>query len=334
MENNKEAMLQVRDLEISFFTKKDEILAVRGISYELNRGEVLGIVGESGSGKSVSSHAILRLTPDNGVIKNGEILFEGRDILKMSRKEIEKLRGDRISMIFQDPMTALDPLFTVEYQLNEALRKHTDLNKEQRHARMIELLELVEINQPERRLRQYPHELSGGMRQRIMIAMALSCDPDILIADEPTTALDVTIQAQIVDLLKELKNKLGMAIIFITHDLGVVSDICDKIIVMYAGKIVEEGTSRQIFYQYQHPYTQGLLESVPELDTPADQRLKPIPGNPPDMSCVQKGCAFAPRCSHAMNICVREDAPLIDLGENHAAACWGLVKREQEKNAQ
>ncbi len=322
-------MLQVNDLAISFFTKKDEIQAVRGISYELNRGEVLGIVGESGSGKSVSSHAILRLTPDNGVVKSGEILFEGSDILKMDKKQMEKLRGDRISMIFQDPMTALDPLFTVEYQLNESLKKHTDLSKEQRHARMIELLDLVEINQPERRLRQYPHELSGGMRQRIMIAMALSCNPDILIADEPTTALDVTIQAQIIDLLKDLKERLGMAIIFITHDLGVVSDICDKIIVMYAGKVVEEGTSRQIFYEHTHPYTQGLLESVPEVDTPVEQRLKPIPGNPPDMSCLREGCAFAPRCPYAMSICAREDAPLIKLDETHAAACWKLLKREE-----
>ena len=225
-------------------------------------------------------------------------------------------------------MTALDPLFTIEYQLNEALKKHTELGKEQRHKRMIELLELVEINQPERRLRQYPHELSGGMRQRIMIAIALSCNPDILIADEPTTALDVTIQAQIVDLLKDLKDRLKMAIIFITHDLGVVSDICDKIIVMYAGRIVEEGTSRQIFYQHTHPYTQGLLDSVPDVNTPVDQRLKPIPGNPPDMSCLQSGCAFAPRCSLAMNVCVREDAPLMEIDASHAAACWNLLKKE------
>ena len=325
MKTDQQAMLQVKDLAISFINKSTEIQAVRGISYELRRGEVLGIVGESGSGKSVSSHAILRLTPDNGVVRSGEILFDGQDILRMDKTQIQKLRGDRISMIFQDPMTALDPLFTIEYQLEEALRKHTDLDKEKRRARMIELLELVEINQPERRLRQYPHELSGGMRQRIMIAIALSCDPDILIADEPTTALDVTIQAQIIDLLKHLKDKLGMAIIFITHDLGVVSDICDKIIVMYAGKIVEEGTSRQIFYEHTHPYTQGLLESVPEVDTPEGERLKPIPGNPPDLGCLGSGCAFAPRCPYAMQICVREDAPLIEIDETHAAACWKMV---------
>ena len=321
-----EKLLEIEDLAISFTGKDSEIQAVRGVSFTLNRGEVLGIVGESGSGKSVSSHAILRLTPDNGVIRSGRILFEGQDILQMNKSEIRKLRGNRISMIFQDPMTALDPLFTIEYQLNEVLSKHTDLDKQKRRERMIELLELVEINQPERRLKQYPHELSGGMRQRVMIAIALSCNPDILIADEPTTALDVTIQAQIIDLLKNLKDKLGMAIIFITHDLGVVSDICDRIIVMYAGKIVEEGTSRQIFFEHVHPYTQGLLESVPEVDMPADQRLKPIPGNPPDMSCIGSGCAFSRRCGCAMQICVKEDAPLIEISDTHAAACWKMVQ--------
>ncbi len=330
MSDQKEPMLQVRDLAISFFNKTGETQAVRGISYDLSKGEVLGIVGESGSGKSVSTHGILRLTPDSGRVKSGEIIFEGQDLLKLSRKELQKIRGDRISMIFQDPMTALDPLFTVEYQLNESLKKHTNLNKEQRRARMLELLPLVGINEPERRLEQYPHELSGGMRQRIMIAMALSCNPDLLIADEPTTALDVTIQAQIVDLLKELKDKLGMAIIFITHDLGVVSDICDQIIVMYAGKIVEEGTSRQIFYEHAHPYTQGLLDSVPDISTDQNERLKPIPGNPPIMTDVKPGCPFAERCSHAMGICVKEEPPLFEIDETHAAACWLLLRDAEE----
>ena len=325
MKADTDKMLQVKDLAISFFTKAGEIQAVRGISYELGRGEVLGIVGESGSGKSVSSHAILRLTPPGGLVKSGEILFEGRDILALGKKELQSLRGDRISMIFQDPMTALDPLFTIEYQMNEALKRHTSLSKESRHRRMLELLELVGINQPERRLRQYPHQLSGGMRQRAMIAMALSCDPDLLIADEPTTALDVTIQAQIIELLKELKDRLGMAVIFITHDLGVISDICDRIIVMYAGKIVEEGTSRQIFFDHVHPYTQGLLESVPDIETPDTVRLRPIPGNPPDMVQVPAGCAFARRCPYAMQICVREDAPLTEIDSTHAAACWRLA---------
>ena len=327
MEEKQDVLLEMKDLSISFYNKTGEIQAVRGISYTLHKGEVLGIVGESGSGKSVSSHGILRLTPDTGKVKQGEILFHGKDILKMSKKELQELRGNKIAMIFQDPMTSLDPLFTVEYQLNESLKKHTDLDGNGRRLRMIHLLELVGINQPERRLKQYPHELSGGMRQRVMIAMALSCDPELLIADEPTTALDVTIQAQIVELLKELKDKLGMAIIFITHDLGVVSEICDKIIVMYAGKIVEEGTSRQIFYQRCHPYTEGLLASVPKLDSDVNEKLKPIKGNPPDMSCVKPGCAFAPRCSCAMQICVKEEPPQYELDDTHVVSCWQTIKK-------
>ena len=326
METHGEVLLEVKDLAISFFNKSGEIQAVRGISYTLNKGEVLGIVGESGSGKSVCSHAILRLTPDTGKVKSGEILFEGKDILKMDRQELTQLRGNRIAMIFQDPMTSLDPLFTVEYQMNESLKKHTSLGKEERKKKIVELLTLVGINQPERRAKQYPYEFSGGMRQRVMIAMALSCDPQLLIADEPTTALDVTIQAQIIDLLKELKEKLGMAIIFITHDLGVVSDICDKIIVMYAGKIVEKGSKRQIFYYQKHPYTQGLLESVPNMESDGNERLKPIKGNPPDMSCVRAGCAFAPRCAHAMQICVKEDAPLVRVDDGQETACWKVIR--------
>lgn len=327
MEEKQDVLLEMKDLSISFYNKTGEIQAVRGISYTLHKGEVLGIVGESGSGKSVSSHGILRLTPDTGKVKQGEILFHGKAILKMSKKELQELRGNKIAMIFQDPMTSLDPLFTVEYQLNESLKKHTDLDGNGRRLRMIHLLELVGINQPERRLKQYPYEFSGGMRQRVMIAMALSCDPELLIADEPTTALDVTIQAQIVELLKELKDKLGMAIIFITHDLGVVSEICDKIIVMYAGKIVEEGTSRQIFYQRCHPYTEGLLASVPKLDSDVNEKLKPIKGNPPDMSCVKPGCAFAPRCSCAMQICVKEEPPQYELDDTHVVSCWQTIKK-------
>ena len=315
MEEKQDVLLEMKDLSISFYNKTGEIQAVRGISYTLHKGEVLGIVGESGSGKSVSSHGILRLTPDTGKVKQGEILFHGKDILKMSKKELQELRGNKIAMIFQDPMTSLDPLFTVEYQLNESLKKHTDLDGNGRRLRMIHLLELVGINQPERRLKQYPYEFSGGMRQRVMIAMALSCDPELLIADEPTTALDVTIQAQIVELLKELKDKLGMAIIFITHDLGVVSEICDKIIVMYAGKIVEEGT------------TEGLLASVPKLDSDVNEKLKPIKGNPPDMSCVKPGCAFAPRCSCAMQICVKEEPPQYELDDTHVVSCWQTIKK-------
>ena len=329
-DKNQEVILEMKDLSISFFNKSGEIQAVRGINYTLHKGEVLGIVGESGSGKSVSSHGILRLTPDTGKVKSGEILYHGKDLLKMSTKELRKIRGEHISMIFQDPMTSLDPLFTVEYQLNESLKKHTNLDAVARKARMIELLTLVGINQPERRIKQYPYEFSGGMRQRVMIAMALSCDPELLIADEPTTALDVTIQAQIVELLKELKDKLGMAIIFITHDLGVVSEICDKIIVMYAGKVVEEGMSRQIFYERCHPYTEGLLASVPKLDSDVSEKLKPIKGNPPDMSAVKPGCAFAPRCSCAMKICVREEPPECELDETHKASCWQVIKKAMQ----
>ena len=326
---NQEELLNVNNLAISFYNKSGEVQAVRSVSYTLHKGEVLGIVGESGSGKSVSSHGILRLTPDTGKVKSGEILFHGKDILKMSKKELQELRGNKIAMIFQDPMTSLDPLFTVEYQLNESLKKHTSLNAQERKARMIELLKLVGINQPERRVKQYPYEFSGGMRQRVMIAMALSCDPELLIADEPTTALDVTIQAQIVELLKELKDKLGMAIIFITHDLGVVSEICDKIIVMYAGKIVEEGTSRQIFYERKHPYTEGLLASGPKRDT--SEKLKPIKGNPPDMSCLKSGCAFAPRCGCAMQICVKQEPPECEIDSTHKVSCWQVVKDAMEK---
>ena len=329
-DKNQEVILEMKDLSISFFNKSGEIQAVRGINYTLHKGEVLGIVGESGSGKSVSSHGILRLTPDTGKVKTGEILFHGKDILKMNKKELQELRGNKIAMIFQDPMTSLDPLFTVEYQLNESLKKHTNLDAAARKARMIELLTLVGINQPERRIKQYPYEFSGGMRQRVMIAMALSCDPELLIADEPTTALDVTIQAQIVELLKELKDKLGMAIIFITHDLGVVSEICDKIIVMYAGKVVEEGMSRQIFYEGCHPYTEGLLASVPKLDSDVSEKLKPIKGNPPDMSAVKPGCAFASRCSCAMKICVREEPPEYELDETHKASCWQVIKKAMQ----
>lgn len=329
-DKNQEVILEMKDLSISFFNKSGEIQAVRGINYTLHKGEVLGIVGESGSGKSVSSHGILRLTPDTGKVKTGEILFHGKDILKMNKKELQELRGNKIAMIFQDPMTSLDPLFTVEYQLNESLKKHTNLDAVARKARMIELLTLVGINQPERRIKQYPYEFSGGMRQRVMIAMALSCDPELLIADEPTTALDVTIQAQIVELLKELKDKLGMAIIFITHDLGVVSEICDKIIVMYAGKVVEEGMSRQIFYERCHPYTEGLLASVPKLDSDVSEKLKPIKGNPPDMSAVKPGCAFASRCSCAMKICVREEPPEYELDETHKASCWQVIKKAMQ----
>ena len=330
MEDNKN-LVEVKNLEVSFFTYAGEGKAVRGISYNLKPGEVMGIVGESGSGKSVSSYGLMGIIPEPGKVIGGRILFEGRDVTAMSEKELLKIRGKDISMIFQDPMTSLNPLFTIGNQIEESLRKHTSLDKDQRQKRMVELLTLVGINQPEKRLKQYPHEFSGGMRQRVMIAMALACDPKLLIADEPTTALDVTIQAQILELLKELKDKIHMGIVFITHDLGVVSDICDSISVMYAGTIVESGSSDQIFYEPRHPYTWGLLASVPKIDTDEHQRLIPIEGNPVDLINPPKGCPFAPRCKHCMKICIDQAPPQCQVGEGHMAACWLPVKEAREE---
>ena len=330
MEDNKN-LVEVKNLEVSFFTYAGEVKAVRGISYNLKPGEVMGIVGESGSGKSVSSYGLMGIIPEPGKVIGGQILFEGRDVTAMREKELLKIRGKDISMIFQDPMTSLNPLFTIGNQIEESLRKHTSLDKDQRQKRMVELLTLVGINQPEKRLKQYPHEFSGGMRQRVMIAMALACDPKLLIADEPTTALDVTIQAQILELLKELKDKIHMGIVFITHDLGVVSDICDSISVMYAGTIVESGSSDQIFYEPRHPYTWGLLASVPKIDTDEHQRLIPIEGNPVDLINPPKGCPFAPRCKHCMKICIDQAPPQCQVGEGHMAACWLPVKEAREE---
>lgn len=326
-----DAILQVENLKTSFFTSNGEVQAVRGVSFSVNKGDILGIVGESGSGKSVTSMSILKLLADTGRVKEGTILFEGQDLAKFNKTQMRKIRGGKISMIFQDPMSSLNPLIPVGKQVAEMLKEHhKEMGKEELKKEVLELFSRVRIPEPEKRYNSYPHEFSGGMRQRVMIAMALSCDPELLIADEPTTALDVTIQAQIVELLKDLKEKLGMAIIFITHDLGVVSEICDKIIVMYAGKIVEEGKSRQIFYERCHPYTEGLLASVPRLESDVNEKLKPIKGNPPDMSAVKPGCAFAPRCSCAMKICVREEPPEYELDETHKASCWQVIKKAMQ----
>ena len=332
MENiSKQDLLKVNDLEVSFFTHAGEVKAVRKVSYDLKYGEAMGIVGESGSGKSVSSYALMGIIPEPGKILGGSIDFENKEITTMSESEMIKLRGKEVGMIFQDPMTSLNPVFTVGSQIDESLKKHTDLNKEQRKARVIELFELVGINQPEKRYKQYPHEFSGGMRQRVMIAMALACNPKLLIADEPTTALDVTIQAQIIELLKELKEKINMSIIFITHDLGVISEICDKVAVMYAGNIVERGTIDDIFYNPKHPYTLGLLKSIPKINNEGHDRLIPIEGNPVDLINPPKGCSFAPRCEYCMNVCMENVPPVYSVDENHQASCWLLVKEEFER---
>lgn len=324
-------LLEVKDLEVSFFTYAGEVKAVRSISYELKPGEVMGIVGESGSGKSVSSYALMGIIPEPGKVIGGNIIFDGKDITNLSEKERLKMRGKDIGMIFQDPMTSLNPVFTVGNQINESLKKHTNLNKEERTARIIELFRLVGINQPEKRMNQYPHEFSGGMRQRVMIAMALACNPKLLIADEPTTALDVTIQAQIVELLKDLKTKINMGIIFITHDLGVIADICDKVAVMYAGNIIETGSIDEIFYEPKHPYTWGLLKSMPKLNAKEHERLVPIEGNPVDLINPPKGCAFAPRCKHCMKICLEKKPPAYNISSGHDALCWLPIKEEYEK---
>ena len=323
-------LLQVKNLHTSFFTDAGEVKAVNGISYNLDRGKVLGIVGESGSGKSVSAYSIMRILTDTGRVTEGQVLFNGEDILKYTPQQMQSFRGSKISMIFQDPMTCLNPVFTVGSQLREAIRIHTDRNKEQVQARALEMLQLVGVNEPEKRLRQYPHELSGGMRQRVMIAMALACEPDILIADEPTTALDVTIQAQILELMQDLQKKLGMAIILITHDLGVVGQMCDEVIVMYAGGICERGTVDEIFYEPAHEYTKGLMRSIPR-DENNKERLQPISGTPIDLLNMPSGCPFAPRCDAAMKVCLTRRADTVALSETHTSCCWMNMKALRDR---
>lgn len=331
-QNNNKSFLSINNLEVSFFTHAGEVKAVRGISYSVNKGEILGIVGESGSGKSVSTSALMRMVAAPGEILAGQIQFDGKDILSLSEKEMTEIRGRDIGMVFQDPMTSLNPVYTVGNQIDEVLRKHTDLNKAERKARIIELFELVGINQPEKRIKQYPHEFSGGMRQRVVIAMALACNPKLLIADEPTTALDVTIQAQIIELLKELKEKINITIIFITHDLGVIAEICDKVAVMYGGTIVEQGSLEDIFYRPRHPYTMGLLKSIPKLNG-GNSRLIPIDGSPIDLINPPAGCPFAPRCEQCMKICMNKRPPISDISDKHSTSCWLEYKRMYEKGA-
>lgn len=314
-------ILEVDNLHTSFFTDNGEVKAVNGISFNLAPGKTLGIVGESGSGKSVTAYSILQILADAGRITEGEVRFNGEDITKWDEKQMSKFRGEKISIIFQDPMTSLNPTFTVGYQLEEAVLLHTDKTKEEAKARAIEMLTLVGVNEPESRVKQYPHELSGGMRQRVMIAMALCCEPDILIADEPTTALDVTIQAQILELMQDLQKKLGMAIIMVTHDLGVIASMCDEIIVMYGGRVCERGTADAIFYSPAHEYTKGLLRSIPRLET-MNERLVPIGGTPINLLNMPEGCAFCPRCENAMKICLTQKPEEYRVGEDHLASCW------------
>ena len=318
-------LLQVKNLSTSFNVDSGEVRAVNGISFNLDKGKVLGIVGESGSGKSVTAYSIMRILVEPGKITGGQILFNGEDIVNFSKKQMRELRGKRISIIFQDPMTSLNPVYTIGNQLREAILLHTDRNREQANARALEMLQLVGVNEPEKRLKQYPHELSGGMRQRVMIAMALACEPDILIADEPTTALDVTIQAQILELMQSLQKKLGMAIIMITHDLGVIASMCDEIIVMYAGRICERGTADEIFYNPRHEYTKGLLRSIPRLGT-KHEKLVPIAGSPVDLTNMPKGCAFASRCDRAMKICLEQLPDELPINDEHLASCWMNVR--------
>ena len=325
------ALLEIRNLQTSFFTDNGEVRAVNGISYNLDAGKVLGIVGESGSGKSVSAYSILQILASTGQIKDGSsIKFNGEELVGAKESVLKTIRGNKISIIFQDPMTSLNPTYTVGHQLMEAILLHTDRNKKQARERAIEMLRLVGINEPEKRVDQYPHEFSGGMRQRVGIAMALACEPDILIADEPTTALDVTIQAQIIDLMIKLQKEMGMAIIMITHDLGVIAQICDEVIVMYAGSICEQGTADEIFYNPKHEYTKGLLRSIPTVNT-LGQKLKPITGTPIDLLNMPAGCAFAPRCENCMKICLTERPERIQINDDHQATCWMNIKEGIEK---
>ena len=326
-EDKKQKLLEVKNLHVSFFTPAGEVKAVNGISYDVDYDEVMGIVGESGSGKSVEAYSIIGLLQSPGKVMEGSITLEGEDMLAKTPSEMVDYRGSQVAMIFQNPMTCLNPVYTIGNQLTEALRAHDkSISKEDADKRAMEMLEQVGINNVEKRMKQYPHELSGGMRQRVMIAMGLICHPKLLIADEPTTALDVTIQAQILELMKELQKKNHMGIIFITHNLGVVAEVCDKVSVMYAGKMVEQGPVDDIFYKPGHPYTMGLLRSMPRVDAESYERLIPIEGSPVDMLNPPEGCPFAPRCEHAMKVCLQKMPPYVELGDNHRAACWLRVQ--------
>ena len=319
------SLLEVQDLHTSFFTDAGEVKAVNGVSFFLDKGKVLGIVGESGSGKSVTAYSIMQILASTGKIVSGSIKLDGQELVGAGEDVMKHVRGNKVSIIFQDPMTSLNPTYTIGHQLMEAITLHTDRNRKQAWDRAVEMLRLVNVNEPEKRIKQYPFELSGGMRQRVMIAMALACEPDILIADEPTTALDVTIQAQILELMQDLQKKLGMAVILVTHDLGVIADMCDNIIVMYGGRICERGTAREIFYNPKHEYTKGLLRSIPSVNN-MKKKLVPIAGTPINMLNLPAGCAFCTRCDAAMKICLTEHLDELTINENHKAACWVNIR--------
>lgn len=329
MSKENEYILEVENLHTSFFTDAGEVRAVNGVSFRLEPGKTLGIVGESGSGKSVTAYSIMQILAETGRITEGAVRYRGEDITKWNKKQMQKFRGEKCSIIFQDPMTSLNPVFTVGNQLEEAILLHTDKNRKEAKERAIEMLTLVGVNEPESRVKQYPHELSGGMRQRVMIAMALVCEPDILIADEPTTALDVTIQAQILELMQDLQKKLGMAIIMVTHDLGVIASMCDEIMVMYGGRVCERGTADDIFYRPAHEYTKGLLRSIPKSDN-MNEKLVPIGGTPINLLNMPKGCAFCPRCDAAMKICLSTQPEEMRISDTHLASCWMNVREYYE----
>lgn len=325
-----EYLMEVRNLHTSFFTDAGEVKAVNGVSFNLKKGKILGIVGESGSGKSVTAYSIMSILDDAGKVTEGEIFYKGEDVLKYSKKKIHNFRGKNVSIIFQDPMTSLNPVFTIGNQLEEAILLHTGRSKKEAREHAVKMLELVGVNEPTKRVKQYPYELSGGMRQRVMIAMALACEPDILIADEPTTALDVTIQAQILELMQELQERLGMSIILVTHDLGVIAEMCDEIIVLYGGRVCERGTADDIFYNPSHEYTKGLLNSIPNI-TRIKERLKPIAGTPINLLSMPLGCAFASRCDNAMKVCLTVVPEELTLTDTHKAACWLNVRKMTEE---
>lgn len=315
MENikeNKKEVLKIEDLSISFYTPVGEVKAVDSINYTLHENEIMGIVGESGSGKSVESYGIMGLLQEPGKVKSGKILYKGENVLDYDKNKMSEFRGAKCSMIFQNPMTCLNPVYTIGNQLMEALLVHKKCSKDEAYQKAVDMLDSVGISNPKRRMKQYPHELSGGMRQRVMIGMGLICEPDILIADEPTTALDVTIQAQILELIKEFQNKSKMSVIFITHNLAVVAQICDTVSVMYAGRIVEQGSVEEIFYNPKHPYTKGLLKSMPRIDSKEQVRLESIKGTPVDMLNPPEGCGFSTRCEHCMNICLKKEPPMLE----------------------